>query len=96
MLQVKVTGLRQFDTDVQRQVDNLIERVSDDIVVVARANTPIRLGKARNGWKKKRLTKAVVIENRVIYIDKLEQGSSKQAPVGIIGPTLNEITRRKY
>jgi len=96
MLQVKVTGLQQFNKDVQRQVDRVIDRVSDDIVVVARANTPIRLGKARNGWKKKRLSQGALIENRVIYIDKLDQGSSKQAPRGILIPTIQEISRRKY
>lgn len=96
MLQIKVTGLQQFNKDAQNQIERIIDRVSDDIVVVARANTPIRLGKARRGWKKRRLTKGAVIENRVIYIDKLEGGSSKQAPTGILEPTLREITRRRY
>lgn len=96
MLQIKVTGLQQFNKDVQREVDRFIDRVSDDIVNVARSYTPIRLGKARNGWKKKRYSNYALVENRVIYIDKLEQGSSKQAPTGITGPTLREILRRKY
>ena len=88
--------MSQFNREVQRRVDQLIEKVSDDIVVVARDKTPIRLGKARRGWKKRRTARGAVIENRVIYIDKLEQGSSRQAPTGIVGPTLREISRRKY
>ena len=96
MISIKVTGLQQFGKDAQKQIERVIDQVSNDIVVVARANTPIRLGKARNGWKKRRLTKGAVIENKVIYIDKLEGGSSKQAPQGILEPTLREITRRRY
>jgi hypothetical protein len=96
MLRIKVTGLNNANKAIQRKVDRLVEKVSDDVLVVARDKTPIRLGKARNGWKKRKLTKGAVIENRVIYIDKLDQGSSRQAPRGIVGPTIAEIKRRKY
>lgn len=74
----------------------MIDKVSNDVLIVARDKTPIRLGKARRGWKKRKTNRGTVIENRVLYIDQLEQGSSRQAPRGIVGPTIQEITRRKY
>ena len=73
-----------------------MDRVSADVLTVARANTPIRLGKARAGWKRRKTRDGFTVSNRVVYIDKLEQGSSKQAPRGILKPTVEEITRRKY
>lgn len=96
MLRIKVTGMEQFNREAQRRVNQLIEKVSDDVVVVARDKTPIRLGRARSGWKKRKTPQGAVVENRVIYIDKLEQGSSKQAPRGIVAPTIQEILRRRY
>ena len=74
----------------------MIDRVSDDVLVVARSKTPIRLGKARAGWRKIRKGRDVSIQNRVAYIDLLEAGSSKQAPRGILKPTISEITKRRY
>ena len=96
MLRIKVTGLKQFNKEASRKVDRLIDKVSNDVLIVARDKTPIRLGKARRGWKKRKTNRGTVIENRVLYIDQLEQGSSRQAPRGIVGPTIQEITRRKY
>jgi len=96
MLRIKVTGLKQFNKEASKKVDRLIDKVSNDVLIVARDKTPIRLGKARRGWKKRKTNRGTVIENRVLYIDQLEQGSSRQAPRGIVGPTIQEITRRKY
>ena len=96
MLNIKVSGLRQYSRQTAKQISDLIERVSLDVINVARAKTPIRLGRARNGWKRIKQGRNYSVQNRVVYIDKLEQGSSKQAPRGIIGPTIKEISRRKY
>ena len=96
MLNIKVSGLQNYKKQQAKQIQDLIERVSLDVINVARAKTPIKLGRARNGWKRIKQGKNYSIQNRVVYIDKLEQGSSKQAPRGIIGPTINEISRRIY
>jgi hypothetical protein len=96
MLNITVSGITQTKQALDSKIRRLLERVSADVLSVARANTPIRLGKARAGWKRKKLGKEYSVSNRVVYIGKLEEGSSKQAPRGILKPTVDEITRRKY
>ena len=96
MLNISVSGITQANKAINSKVRRLMDRVSSDVLTVARANTPIRLGKARAGWKKKKTRDGFSVSNRVVYIDKLNQGSSQQAPQGIIKPTLQEIQRRKY
>lgn len=96
MLNIKVTGRRQAFKRIDKSIEQLIERVADDVLVVARANTPILTGRARRGWKKQRMNKDISVFNRVPYIDRLEKGSSRQAPSGITGPTLQTILARRY
>lgn len=96
MLDIRVTGITQYKQKTAKRINQLLDRVSNDVLVLARANTPIRLGKARRGWKRTKQGKNYVVQNRVVYIDKLEQGSSKQAPQGILKPTLQAISRRRY
>lgn len=71
-------------------------KIADDIKSIAVSKTPIDKGQARRGWRLETSFKTKKIVNRVPYIDLLENGRSKQAPRGIIGPTLREISRRKY
>lgn len=96
MIEVRIAGIRQALQGAQTRIHNLMERVSTDVLIVARSYTPIKLGKARAGWRKYKQGRDYSILNKVIYIDKLEQGSSKQAPRGILGPTIREISRRRY
>jgi hypothetical protein len=95
MLNITVTGLTSTNRKVKQDINKLVDAISNDVLVFARANTPIRLGTARAGWKKQRQTNGFSIKNKVPYIDKLNQGSSKQSPEGILKPTLQQI-RSKY
>ncbi len=96
MLDIKVSGYARARKGVDKKIKQLIERISDDVLVVARSKTPIRLGRARRGWRKIRRGRDISVANTVPYIDLLEAGSSKQAPRGILKPTITEITRRRY
>jgi hypothetical protein len=60
-------------------------------------------GRARKGWSKNVNKDNFVIENKVPYVPVLDKGrhmtprgmrGSKQAPRGIVGPSLNEIKRK--
>jgi hypothetical protein len=55
----------------------------------------VRSGRAKNAWTEATSKNNFKVENRVPYIDKLEAGASRQAPRGIIGPTLTTI-KGKY
>lgn len=53
--------------------------------------TPEKTGRARDGWSETHTKTDFKIENKVPYIGYLEQGRSKQAPRGMIGPALNKV-----
>jgi len=96
MLSFKVTGTRQAMRHLEREKDALHTRVANDILEIARSKTPIDKGQARRGWRLENKSRSKHIVNRVPHIDALENGHSKQAPNGILGPTVREITRRSY
>ena len=82
--------------DLEREKDRIISKIADDTIGVARKNTPIDKGTARQGWRLENAGKDKRIVNRVSHIDALERGRSKQAPKGILGPTVREISKRRY
>lgn len=94
MARVEVTGLRAVLMNIDRIVEKQVAELSEELKSTARAKTPIRTGNARRNWKDKQDKRGFTVENRVPYIERLEAGSSKQAPRGIVGPTLTEIKRR--
>lgn len=96
MLSIKVTDTRQAIASLEREKEKLISTVAQDILVVARSKTPIDKGQARRGWRLESSFRQKNIVNRVPHIDALENGHSKQAPNGILGPTVREISRRRY
>lgn len=56
--------------------------------------TPIDKGKARRGWNLYRKDRVWHVNNRVPYINVLEEGHSKQAPNGMIEPAIRQTLRR--
>ena len=96
MLSIRVQGTKKVMGNLERELDRIMTRVAQDTLVVARKNTPIDKGQARRGWRLENATNEKRIVNRVPYIDLLEQGRSKQAPRGILGPTTREISKRRY
>ncbi len=78
---------------VERSVDKLIQDVSRQTIKEAKANTPIRSGRARKGWAESSKGPGMFeVSNSVPYIEQLEKGRSKQAPRGITKPTVRTIT----
>lgn len=77
--------------DLERDLSKFVAEVAAEVEKDARANTPIKSGNARRNWTKSVGSDNFVVQNRVPYIERLERGSSKQAPRGIIGPTLTQV-----
>ena len=96
MLSFKITGTRQAISFLEREKERLMTTIAQDILETARSKTPIDKGQARRGWRLESSFRQKSIVNRVPHIEALEQGHSKQAPNGILGPTVREITRRSY
>jgi len=91
MAEIRITGLDAVSRDLSRALSETIEKLADEVLVDARANTPIRSGNARRNWNKTVTKDNFEVINRVPYIERLEAGASKQAPRGIIGPTLSQV-----
>lgn len=91
MAEIRITGLDAVGRDLARTLSETVKQLADEVLVDARANTPVRSGNARRNWNKKVTKENFEVINRVPYIERLEAGASKQAPRGIIGPTLEQI-----
>lgn len=91
MAEIRITGLDAVGRDLSRTLSETVKQLADEVLVDARANTPVRSGNARRNWNKKVTKENFEVVNRVPYIERLEAGASKQAPRGIIGPTLEQI-----
>jgi len=96
MIEIRVRGTRKVMSSVEREKQKFIDLVAKDTKDVAVKNTPIDQGRARRGWRLEGMFREKRIVNRVPYIVPLENGHSKQAPRGILGPTLREISQRRY
>jgi hypothetical protein len=96
MLRISVRGTKRVGRDLEREKDQLVNRIATDTLSVAKSKTPIDKGQARRGWRLESSYKEKNIVNRVSHIVPLEEGRSKQAPNGILGPTIREISRRRY
>ena len=77
--------------EIAKELRLTIRELADEVFEQAKDNTPIRSGNARSKWTKKVTEDNFTVANRVPYIERLEAGASKQAPKGIIGPTLTSV-----
>lgn len=91
MLKARLAGKLDI-SELERSVDKLISDISKRTLATAKANTPIRSGLARNSWTKKEGPGLFEVQNSVPYIEQLEKGRSRQAPRGIVRPTVRAIT----
>lgn len=90
-MQIRVSGLDRIAQDLNKELSLLVQRVATETDRSARANTPIKTGNARRNWRKQVDSNGFVVENKVPYIERLEAGASRQAPRGIVGPTLTQV-----
>lgn len=91
MAQITIKGIDAIGQHLEHAVSETVEQLSQRILDLARANTPIRSGNARSKWTKLATKDNFEVANRVPYIERLEAGASRQAPRGIIGPTLTQV-----
>lgn len=77
----------------ESEVNNLIRDIAKDL----RIETPKRSGRASRSW----LTHGyrlgdtdVIIENKVPYIERLNEGHSKQAPAGFVEDVIDSRVQK--
>jgi hypothetical protein len=71
----------------------LLQYVTKEVETRVARRTPVRLGRAQRGWHSEVDTSTLTAEisNQVPYIGILEEGSSDQAPNGMVRITLEEV-----
>ena len=94
-MSVSITGVDAVLKQIEEQINQLVNEVGTSVQQSAKANTPVKTGNARRHWSRDSTKMAFDVTNTVPYIEKLEKGSSRQAPNGIIMPTLNQV-KGKY
>lgn len=80
---------------LKKSLSTFVAQLAADVEAEARAHTPYKTGNARRNWTKSVKSDSFDVTNKVPYIERLEAGASRQAPKGIIGPTLKAI-KGKY
>lgn len=97
MIKINFTGATRTADGITRDFKQFLERLSRDVEQEVRKNTPTRTGRARAGWDTQMKDTGFVTENKVPYVGYLDKPyvKSKQAPRGIVGPSLDKI-KGKY
>lgn len=69
--------------------------IVDELYKLIQANSPVKSGKFKRSWKKYGSKDRVKIINPQPYAQRLEDGYSKQAPQGIVKPSINQVIRQQ-
>lgn len=97
MIKMKVKGIRelikQIDSDFKRLSKAEFQVESTNMLSALKAATPIDTGKARDSWTITYAGDKALLFNPVPYIEKLNQGHSKQAPSLFIEKTALKFGR---
>lgn len=97
-IKIEVRGVAETMKQVNSDYREFLERVADTIVEEAPKFTPKRTGLARRSWEKTMVEGGGNFEvtNTQPYTRYLEKPyvKSRQAPKGIIGPTLTSVERK--
>lgn len=91
---IRVTGVREIERELEGTLAQTLKAVSETVYTEAQSATPVDTGYTRRQWRKSTSKDNFTVQNTVPWINQLERGSSRQAPRGIIGPTLKNSRRK--
>jgi hypothetical protein len=86
--------------DIFKEFNAVVLKMSDDLVDDLKKRTPVKTGKARDGWINRSSGKGrIVISNRVKHTPYLDAGghngpSKPYAPKGMTKPAMKELQRQ--
>lgn len=95
MFKAQVLQMDRVLSAVKKEISQIGTRLANTLLVEAKKNTPIKQGTARKGWRIERQGTNTRVINRTPYIGSLERGRSKQAPNGILRPTIRGLKNRR-
>ena len=91
MAQIVFTGKDVISAKLSKTLQMTMLQVANEVEKTAKSKTPVKTGYTRRQWTKQVKQTDFEVANRVPWIERLEAGASKQAPRGIIGPTLSAL-----
>lgn len=90
-----VFNSKRVIAELSNDVDQMVRSISTDLFNTVKQFTPVRSGRAKRSWRLRKERKySYEVSNRVPYIDRLDEGYSKQAPQGMTRPALREVLNR--
>ena len=95
MITVKVTNGTKVIADLQKDLDQMVRLVAEDLFAEVKRFTPIRSGRARRGWGLSGGKNKYTATNRLPYIERLDRGYSKQSPEGITRPAIRAVVNKR-
>ena len=102
-LKIELINAGSIAKTLTKALRSEVQLLANEVYREVRKNTPVDTGRAKNGWRKKSNDKSMEVSNSVPYVPILDKGrhmtnrgmrGSKQAPKGIVGPSLNSIKGR--
>lgn len=103
MFNIQITRSGSLQKEIETAARSEIAWFADDLYYEIRRKTPVDTGTAQRGWRKSSTPTVHEISNNVPYVEVLDKGrhmtnrgmrGSKQAPRGIVGPSLQSIKGR--
>jgi len=95
-------SIDQIGTQTAKEINADLAKFQQTLLVQLARNTPIDTGTARRGWVAPQLPRTdyrssgknfTIARNDVPYVGILDQGSSQQAPKGIVQPVLDKLIK---
>lgn len=90
---IRINIPRDITADLMQVAKDRADKLAFDIVGDLLAETPVDTGQVKNGWTMDDSGDVITIENRIPYIERLNQGHSKQAPAGFVEEIIDYRTR---
>jgi hypothetical protein len=100
MFKVELIDSSRLIKGLEDEIRSEVRLLSNSLFTEVKKNTPVDTGRAKAGWRQKTRTDGFEINNAVPYVPVLDKGrhmtnkgyrGSKQAPNGIVGPSLKTI-----
>jgi len=103
MFKVELVAPGSLQKRLSARVKSQVQALGRTLFTEIKQRTPVDTGRAKAGWRSKNTQQGFEINNQVPYIGVLDKGrhmtgrgmrGSRQAPKGMVGPSLDSIKRK--
>lgn len=90
-----LTGNLNIEAELTDQaVSDARKKLGLDLLAGLQLATPVDTGEARNSWQLESTDDETVVQTSSPYMNRLNNGHSKQAPAGFIENVIDAVTKR--